>query len=1249
MLVHRAAVAAAPGVVPLLAVALLCLGLVLAANLYNAVAVVRSLFASRRADGKRVPAHHPRISVLVPAYQEEKTLPRCIESITAMDYPRDKLEILLITEPNDPITGGIAEELTTAGPPGLAVKHIVVAETNEPPGKPRALNQGLEHATGEVVGVIDAEDIVDPSLCAAAAYELGEGGFDAIQGVLDMANDFDGWMNLQFRAEYGYWFRLYLPGAHRAGYPIPFGGTTNFLTRSALDRLGGWDAHNVTEDFDLGLRAYAAGMRVGTIGCVTREESPTTFGAWLRQRTRWQRGKLQTMKKLIRMRPDGVRRATHLLLTCLVPHTPVLNLCSLVLTLYVLRLGGSFPLAYWCLAYAGLASTVWLCFVHGYGYVVATRSEDVPRRRLKALTCAVTVPGYWLAQWVAELRAIRQEVIEQTVFWEKTEHHLRHESAWGIYRRLGLVGSLRRAGYSLRERCAIRGASGVTHRVDLHGTMDGHSLIVQGYGSGEPVGFEHMLRLSGVARDVGAHAAVLVVPSLSPNARGWARQLDIRVIESNNPVHPIAAPGPDWLPEGSAEVDAPPPPPPPRPKGRAMPEPGFAVRLLGATVVLAAIAAGTWALRVQGGGVGPGNGGRERRAAAVARVAQALPGHFAFGVMNAPGDVEWLNDMRSRNGTAWDFRYQYLSGGVNTGRGWETWASPPGRFAATYLTESGSNGYIPVFVYYELLQSRGRCRRCTEPRRDLSNLQDPRVMSAYYGNWKLLMQRVGTYGNPAVVIVEPDLWGYVEQAADFHGNSADAVAASVANSGSDETTGLPDTAQGFAWALLQIRDRYAPNALLALHASPWATGVDISSSPSPALDPVGIGAREAEFLQSAGLAGTPRGISPFDLVSSDVANRDSGQSGTWWDTRNVRYPNFTRYLDFIASISTATSRPILMWQVPAGNQYFRTEDDSPGHTQDNRPQYILGHVPAFAAAGVVGVLFGPGNAGTTVGDARRDGVTNAAAIRSFQCAFCNTHISTYADDDGGYLRIFVGRYYRSGPYELNGTCERRISFGGTRASSGSAAPGDTLLFTTWLRASCATTGLVDFQVYDASGHRVWQGWQANLLLTGRTQAVHVAWRVPDRLTPGPYTLKVGVFNAPWTRLYGWNDGALRFLVTDGAAGCRGAPRITFGKASASRTTAEPGRSVTFTARLRSSCPVVGLVDFQLYDRRGHRVWQDWGEDRILTGHPRAFRAVWRVPGGLPPGRYRLTVGVFSPTWDQVYGWNERAARITVPS
>ncbi len=180
MLVHRAAVAAAPGVVPLLAVALLCLGLVLAANLYNAVAVVRSLFASRGADGKRVPAHYPRISVLAPAYQEEKTLPRCIESITAMDYPRDKLEILLITEPNDPITGGIAEELTTAGPPGLAVKHIVVTETNEPPGKPRALNQGLEHATGEVVGVIDAEDIVDPSLCAAAAYELGEGGFDAM-------------------------------------------------------------------------------------------------------------------------------------------------------------------------------------------------------------------------------------------------------------------------------------------------------------------------------------------------------------------------------------------------------------------------------------------------------------------------------------------------------------------------------------------------------------------------------------------------------------------------------------------------------------------------------------------------------------------------------------------------------------------------------------------------------------------------------------------------------------------------------------------------------------------------------------------------------------------------------------------------------------------------------------------------------------------------------------------------------------
>lgn len=400
-------------------------------------------------------------------------------------------------------------------------------------------------------------------------------------------------------------------------------------------------------------------------------------------------------------------------------------------------------------------------------------------------------------------------------------------------------------------------------------------------------------------------------------------------------------------------------------------------------------------------------------------VQQPVPTHhFAFGVDNAPGAVQYLNDMRTTNGAAFDYRYQYLSAGVNTGHGWETWNSPAGAFATYYIQESVKNNYIPTFVYYELLQSNGTCGSCGERQKDLSNLANPSVMNAYYANWALLMQRIGAAGQKALVIVEPDLWGYMQQSVVGGSNSAASVPASVANSGYANVAGLPNTAQGFAWALLHLRDLYAPNALLALHASNWATLIDISSNTDPGLNVGSVAQTEARFLLSAGIQGNPNGISHWNLLSNDVADHDSGQSGIWWDRTNTKLPNFSRYLQFIGALTADTGLHVLMWQVPMGNQYFDTENNSAGHEQDNRAEYILSHVSDFVHAGILGVMFGAGNGGTEYNDARKDGITNPAPISTYQCNLCNNRQSQYPDDDGGYLRIFVGQYYRSGGYGL---------------------------------------------------------------------------------------------------------------------------------------------------------------------------------------------------------------------------------------
>jgi hypothetical protein len=384
-----------------------------------------------------------------------------------------------------------------------------------------------------------------------------------------------------------------------------------------------------------------------------------------------------------------------------------------------------------------------------------------------------------------------------------------------------------------------------------------------------------------------------------------------------------------------------------------------------------------------------------------------------FGLANDPSRLTWMTS----SGVPWKYRYQYLSAGVNTGHGWETWNTPAGAFATFYMTDSQANGYIPVFSYYELLQS-NPSTGATESDRDFSNLNNTGTMNAYYANFKLLMQKAGTFGQKVVVQVEPDLWGYLQQRAG--GGDATSVAASVTSSGFADVAGIPNTVQGFADALLHIRDLYGSNAVLAIHASPWASGQDIASSTDPSLNIVVEADKTAAFLNSAGIASNSHG-STWDVVFNDLDDHDAAwweaQGGNhWWDPTNRTFPNFARYLSWVSELHAKTGRQQVAWQVPEGNQYFLTMNNTCGHYQDNVAPYFIGNPQSLFNAGLVAVLFGAGNGcQTNTFDAQADGITNnnGQPTTDFAgwCNACNTHASVSSDDDGGYIRIFVGLYY----------------------------------------------------------------------------------------------------------------------------------------------------------------------------------------------------------------------------------------------
>lgn len=233
----------------------------------------------------------PMVTIMAPLHREPAAAPGLIAALRAIDYPPERLEALIAIEHDDHAT---AAAIRAADPPPWL--RIIPAPPGGPRTKPRAMNHALDLARGEIVGIYDAEDRPDPGQIrrAAAIFAKAPPRLACLQARLAFHNTADGWLPRCFAIEYIQWFHLVLPAMRRMGFPIPLGGTSLFFRRRALERLGAWDAWNVTEDADLGLRLARAGYETGLVDSDTQEEAVSRPLAWIRQRSRWQKGYLHT-------------------------------------------------------------------------------------------------------------------------------------------------------------------------------------------------------------------------------------------------------------------------------------------------------------------------------------------------------------------------------------------------------------------------------------------------------------------------------------------------------------------------------------------------------------------------------------------------------------------------------------------------------------------------------------------------------------------------------------------------------------------------------------------------------------------------------------------------------------------------------------------------------------------------------------------------------------------------------------------
>ncbi|WP_245848322.1 glycosyltransferase family 2 protein [Actibacterium ureilyticum] len=233
----------------------------------------------------------PVVSVLVPLFREEDIVSRLIPRLSRLTYPKELLDICLVTEEDDTVTRAMLDK---ADLPHWM--RVITVPRGPLKTKPRALNFALDFCRGTIVGVYDAEDAPAPDQIHRIVRRFHERGPDVacIQGVLDYYNSRANWFARCFTIEYNSWFRLMLPGIAALGLVVPLGGTTLFFRRDVLEELGGWDAHNVTEDADLGVRLARRGYRTELIDSVTEEEANCRLWPWVKQRSRWLKGYAMT-------------------------------------------------------------------------------------------------------------------------------------------------------------------------------------------------------------------------------------------------------------------------------------------------------------------------------------------------------------------------------------------------------------------------------------------------------------------------------------------------------------------------------------------------------------------------------------------------------------------------------------------------------------------------------------------------------------------------------------------------------------------------------------------------------------------------------------------------------------------------------------------------------------------------------------------------------------------------------------------
>jgi cellulose synthase/poly-beta-1,6-N-acetylglucosamine synthase-like glycosyltransferase len=375
----------------------------------------------------------PRYSVVVALYREADVVPALFDSMAQLDYPHERLQFLIVVEADDLPTIEACNAHLREG------WELVRAPDGGPRTKPRALNVALPRIEGELFTIYDAEDRPDSDQLqkAVAEFDRLPGSVAALQARLDFYNSRQNLLTRWFACDYATNFGLYLEGIARLGHAMPLGGTSTHFRTAAVRAVGGWDAFNVTEDCELGMRLAAAGYVSRTLHSTTWEEAVPRLGGWIRQRSRWIKGFAQTALAMLRAPVRSARAmgpGRYVAALVWVGGVPVLFAVQLwfwiglwayaAMSLAGADVAGVDALFAEPLLTLSLASLL----VGNFIVLLASVAAVYQQGRFDLVRYALVLPLYWLLASVAAWKALWQ-LVARPHYWEKTQHGLAEDES----------------------------------------------------------------------------------------------------------------------------------------------------------------------------------------------------------------------------------------------------------------------------------------------------------------------------------------------------------------------------------------------------------------------------------------------------------------------------------------------------------------------------------------------------------------------------------------------------------------------------------------------------------------------------------------------------------------------------------------------------------------------------------------------------------------------------------------------------